>query len=162
MRVNRFFRLYCQTMAKFLMAFAALFMPLSAYAVLGGDEADLPADVAATRMELRPVDASQVRFRIHELREGVDGPRIRQFAGRNGKLFGVAWDGPVKPDLRQALGPYYDRYLATVRAAGKVRGLRQVRIDDFELRLSGHMRHFSGAAWVPSLAPNGVTLGDVR
>jgi len=163
MRTNLFFRRHCQRTAKFLTGFAALFMPLAAYAALGGDEADLPADAAIAKIELRPVDASQARFRVHELRDGIDGPRVRQFAGRNGKIFGVAWDGPVKPDLRQTLGPYYERYLATVRGAGsKARGLRQVRTDDFELKLSGHMRHFAGAAWVPSLAPNGVALGDVR
>ena len=143
-------------------ALLALCAPFPAHAVLGGDEADLPSDAANARMELRAVIASQTRFRVHEMKDPARNVRVRQFANRDGKIFGVAWDGPVKPDLSLALGPYFDRYQATVQAGGRVHGVRQVHAAGLEVRLSGHMRHFSGAAWAPNLVPTDVDPGVVR
>lgn len=131
-------------------------------AVLGGSEADVAADAAATRMQARPVDASAGRYRLHEMRDGGTGTLVRQYSRSDGKVFGVAWDGAVKPDLSHVLGPYYLRYINAVQAVGRTRGTRRIAGSDFMIIVSGHMRHFTGAAWLPGLTPADVDPAEIR
>ena len=65
------------------------------------------------------------------------------------------------PDLRQALGSYFDRY--TSAAAGQS-GHRhaEVRTPDFVVQSNGHMRSFSGRAYLPSFVPQGVALEEIK
>jgi hypothetical protein len=77
-------------------------------------------------------------------------------------VFAVAWQGALMPDLRQTLGRYFDRY--TAAASEKRAGRRQVAVRDSDLvvQSSGHMRSFSGRAYLPKLLPQGVTLEELR
>lgn len=132
------------------------------YAELGGDESGISRDAAVTRMELRAVAPSEKRFRVHELRDTARNVSVRQYANPDGKVFGVAWDGQTKPDLSQVLGPYFTRY--TNAAAGRImtRQIRNIDQPDFVLRVSGHMRHFTGSAWVPGLVPADVDPAEMK
>jgi hypothetical protein len=131
-----------------------------ACAALGGDEAEISDDAAVTGMQLRAV-APGTRYRVHELRDETSNVTVREYVNPDGKVFGVAWDGPTTPDLSQALGPYFARYTS---AAGQslVRQLRSIDQPDFVLRASGHMRHFTGSAWVPNLVPADVDPAEVK
>lgn len=131
-------------------------------AVLGGNEADIPAEAAATQMQMRLPDSRAGRYRLHEMRAGAARSLVRQYARADGTVFGVAWDGAVKPDLSQVLGPYYARYINAVQAAGRARGTRRIVGSDFTIVVSGHMRHFTGAAWLPSLTPADVDPAEIR
>jgi hypothetical protein len=134
----------------------------SSHAVLGGTEAGIPADAAAVRMQAIPADTRAGRYRLHEMRDDAAHVLVRQYSRSDGKIFGVAWDGAVKPDLSHVLGPYYLRYIDAVQAAGRAHGTRRIAGPDFVIVVSGHMRHFSGAAWLPGLTPADVDPAEIR
>jgi Protein of unknown function (DUF2844) len=133
-----------------------------AYAALGDDESTVSTDAAVSRMELRAMAPSATHFRVHELRDTARNLRVREYVNQDGKVFGVAWDGPIKPDLSQVLGPYFTRYRDASAGHGMARQLRRIDQPDFVLRVSGHMRHFTGAAWVPALVPANVDPTEVK
>ncbi|MGA8051299.1 MAG: DUF2844 domain-containing protein [Burkholderiales bacterium] len=135
-----------------------------AHAALGDNESSIATDAAVTKMQLRPAGAAAIRYRLYEMRDAARGVQVREYAdSQSGLIFGVTWSGRVKPDLKQVLGSYYfERYVDAARGSGKVRGMRQVNQPDFVLRVSGHMRHFVGAAWIPALLPAGVDPAEVR
>lgn len=132
------------------------------HAVLGGNEVDIPAEAAATQMQMRSPDLSAGRYRLHEMRDGAARTQVRQYSRADGRVFGVAWDGAVKPDLSRVLGPYYARYINAVQAAGRARGTRRIVSPDFMIVVSGHMRHITGAAWLPGLTPADVDPAEIR
>jgi hypothetical protein len=133
-----------------------------AFAALGGDESGISRDAVVTRMELRAVAPGEKRFRMHELRDTARNVSVRQFVNPDGKIFGVAWDGQTKPDLGQVLGPYFARYTNATAGQSRTRQLRTIDQPDFVLRVSGHMRHFTGSAWVPGLVPADVDPMEVK
>jgi Protein of unknown function (DUF2844) len=133
-----------------------------AHARLGGTEDELPAESTAMGFTRQVQVKATSRYRVHSVQTAPDGLQVRQYAGPDGNIFAVVWEGPVKPDLAQLLGSYYGRYLTEAASAIQVRGLRQVNRADFALRLGGHMRHFQGSAWIPSLLPAGVDPSELR
>lgn len=133
-----------------------------AYAALGDDESGVSRDAVVTRMELRANVRSEKRFRMHELRDTERNVNVREYVSPDGKVFGVAWDGPTKPDISQLLGPYFKRYANAAAGQRTARQLRNIDQPDFVLRISGHMRHFTGSAWVPALVPADVDPREVK
>jgi hypothetical protein len=132
------------------------------HAILGGSETDIPAEAAATRMQMHRVDVVASRYRLHEMHDSEARTTVRQYSRADGKVFGVAWDGAAKPDLNHVLGPYYLRYINAVQAAGRTRGTRRITSPDFTVVVSGHMRHFTGAAWLPALVPADVDPAEIQ
>jgi hypothetical protein len=145
-----------------MLALALACVTLPAHAVLGGLESGLGAEAQALGPEVKAQVKTYPRYRVHLFQPGSKNLTVRQYAGQDGRIFGVVWDGSVKPDLAELLGPYYQQYLEAAKAAGYVRGLGRVEQPDFVLRVSGHMRHYLGIAWVPSLLPAGVATGDIQ
>jgi hypothetical protein len=137
---------------------------IPAFAALGEYESSVASDAIVVKMALRPVNTADARFRLHAMHDQVRGIRVREYASsKDGRIFGVAWDGPVKPDLRQLLGPqYFERYVKATQGVGKVRGVREINQGGFVLRVSGHMRHLVGAAWVPALVPEGMDPAEIQ
>ncbi len=87
-------------------------------------------------------------FTVHEMRAAT-GTTIREFVSPSGKVFGVAWDGPTLPDLRQVLGDYFPTYVEAAQAAQKRRaGHGPVRIEapTFVVEQSGHLEGFLGTS----------------
>jgi hypothetical protein len=143
-----------------ILVWAGISVP--AYAALGGDESGISRDAVVTRMELRAVVPIEKRYRMHVLRDTARNVSVRQYVNPDGKVFGVAWDGQTKPDLSQVLGPYFTRYTTAATGHGMARQLRSIDQPDFVLRVSGHMRHFTGSAWVPELVPANVDPTEVK
>jgi hypothetical protein len=101
---------------------------------------------------------------VHEMRAST-GTTIREYVSPSGKVFGVAWDGPTLPDLRQVLGLYFDPYVQAAQAAQKKRvGRGPFRIEEptFVVEQSGHPRAFAGRAYVPQLMPANVRSEAIR
>jgi Protein of unknown function (DUF2844) len=135
---------------------------LSAHAELGGNESGISNDATITGMQLRAIAPTSGRFRVHELRDAISSVSVREYVNSDGKVFGVAWDGPTKPDLSQVLGQYFTRYTRAAMEHSLVRQLRSIDDPDFVLQVSGHMRHFTGSAWVPDLVPANVNPTEVK
>jgi hypothetical protein len=87
---------------------------------------------------------------------------MREFVTPNGKVFAVAWQGPTRPDLRQALGQYFDAYALAPRSKLADRRHVQIQQGDLVVQAGGHMRALSGRAYLLSAIPSGVDLGDLH
>ena len=143
-----------------LLAASFLFLyPFSAFATLGEASTSTEADRASMKASLRIVPAST--YSIHEIQTPA-GTTVREYVSRQGMVFAVAWQGPLMPDLRQALGRYFDRYAAAANAKRPGRRPVAVRESDLVIQSGGRMRSFSGRAYLPHLLPQGVTLEELQ
>lgn len=131
-----------------------------AWASLGDNVTTVQRDKVQMKGTLRSV-ASE-RYVTHEIRTAT-GQTVREFVSPEGNVFGVAWDGPYLPDLQQLLGSYFEPVKQAVSAQQK-RGRGPVYIEDskFVFQQSGHMRSFSGSAYIPSMVPTGVVPTEIR
>jgi len=84
------------------------------------------------------------------------GTTVREYVGADGVVFAVTWNGPFLPDLRELLGQHF----ATLRnesARQPKAGRGQVRVaqPDVTIESGGHMRAYTGRAWINSRLPAG-------
>jgi hypothetical protein len=150
--------------AVLLVGFALTAVPTTpAFASLGGDVRSIDDDRVRMQGALRQI-ARRDAFTLHELQTAT-GVVVREFATSSGTVYAVAWQGPVFPDMRQLLGPYFDRYQQeAARLAQSRRGHGPLTIDlgDVVVQTGGHARAFSGRAYVPRLLPAGVAVESIR
>jgi Protein of unknown function (DUF2844) len=134
--------------------------PRIASATLGEPETTVQTDVAKAHASIK---SSQDRegYRVHEI-ELPSGTVMREFVAPSGKVFAVAWQGPTRPDLRQALGQYFDSYVSAPRSKFADRRHVQIQQGDLIVQSSGHMRALTGRAYLVSAIPSGVNLGDLH
>lgn len=140
------------------LALALGLLAFPAAASLGGDESSIAADqvVLAGTMKVSRVP----RFVVHEM-SVPSGTVVRQYVSPAGMVFGVAWNGPTMPDLRQVLGAYYDTYVEAA-AKRKARGSVRVELPGLVVQSSGHMRAFVGSAYLPGGVPKGVATDEIK
>ncbi len=134
-------------------------LPAAAHAALGEQEVSTQADVAALKGQLHSSD--QVLYRLSEIR-APSGVIVREYAAPSGKVFAVTWRGQTQPDLRQVLGPHYAEFAAASATAPRAdRHHLSVRANDLVVQMSGHMRAFTGRAYLASEVPAGVSVRDL-
>ena len=134
---------------------------LPALAALGENVTSVSADRIHLHAQLKGVTNS-VGFTVHEM--NTSGTVVREYVSPNGTIFAVSWTGPIKPDLRQLFGSYFQQYVSassTVHHGAATRRHFEVKQPDLIVESSGHMRAFHGRAYVPSLMPTGVTPADI-
>jgi hypothetical protein len=132
------------------------------FAALGGDFASVQADQAHMKGTIRSSQAQA--YTVHEI-QSPSHILIREYVSPEGKVFGVAWNGQFRPDLRQIMGYYFDQYSQAVQAKKAAQhGHAPVSISQPGLfvQMTGHMRAFSGRAYVPNMLPQGVRAEEVR
>jgi hypothetical protein len=131
----------------------------SALASLGGAESTVEVDrahIGATHRLL-----ADPRFTLHEL-QVPSGATVREYVSpTTGTVFGVAWQGPSMPDLRQLLGSHFDQYVSAM-AARRSRGPVVIQLPGLVVQSSGRMRAFTGRAYLPEALPPGVRAEDIR
>jgi len=133
-----------------------------AFGSLGGDAASVQADQIHMQASRRTTAAEG--YTVHEM-AGANGIIVREFVSPEGKVFGVAWQGPWPPDMRQVLGSYFDQYVRTAQARGGARmGRRPLWISEpgLVVQVGGHMRSFAGRAYVPEMLPSGVRAENIQ
>ena len=99
-------------------------------------------------------------YSVHEM-QTTTGVLVREFVSSQGKVFAVSWQGPVRPDLQQLLGSYYDEYAhnaPTRRSHGPI----TIETPNIVIQFGGHQRMLTGRAYLPNLLPDGVALEGVR
>jgi hypothetical protein len=131
----------------------------AAHATLGQLQASVPADQNQLRASLKTMPGE--RFTVHEL-QVPSGTTMREYVSPTGVVFGVAWQGPTMPDLRQLLGAYFDQYVAAASAKPSRRGPVVVQLPGLTVQSTGHMRSFSGKAYIPEAVPAGVAPEDIQ
>jgi hypothetical protein len=130
-----------------------------AEAVLGGSVATVQTDQAALGASLRT--APTARFTTHEL-TAPSGTTVREYVSPAGTVFGVAWQGPSMPDLRQVLGPYFDQYISALEARRTRRAPVRVEQPSLVVQSTGRMRAFAGKAYLPQGLPQGVSADEIQ
>ena len=131
-----------------------------AAATLGEPEITVQSDVAQLRASIKTSE-DRAGYRIHEI-QLPSGTLLREFVAPDGKVFAVAWNGASKPDLRQALGKYFDALVSAPKLKYADHRHLQVQQGDLIVQGSGHMRALSGRAYLLSALPSGFNLGDLH
>jgi Protein of unknown function (DUF2844) len=135
------------------------FGPGIASATLGEPEASVTADVAQLRASIKLTD--RTGYRMHEIQLS-SGTLVREFVSSDGRVFAIAWKGPTIPNLRQILGQYFDNYVAAAQARHLGHNHLQIQQSDLVVQAGGHMRAFSGRAYLPQAVPGGVSVGELH
>ena len=137
----------------------AALSPCIAAAALGEPETSVQADGAQLGGSITV--SQHASYRLHEIRL-PSGTLVREFAGSDGKVFAVAWNGPTVPNLREILGQYFDSYVTAAKAPHSGHHHLQIRQSDLVVQAAGRMRAFSGRAYLPQAVPSGVSVGDLH
>jgi hypothetical protein len=87
---------------------------------------------------------------------------VREYSGLDGNVFAVTWIGPFMPNLRQMLGRYFDAYATAPKSGHADHHHLQIRLNDLVVQESGHMRAFTGRAYLPQAIPDGVSVEDLQ
>jgi hypothetical protein len=130
-----------------------------AQASLGGDWSSVQSDQKELKGTLRSTPATA--YTVHEI-QAASGVMVREYVSPQGKVFGIAWKGPFPPNLQQVLGNYFEAYRTATKSQRA--GRRPIVVEQPGLVVSagGHMRSFSGQAYVPAMLPAGVQAEDIQ
>jgi hypothetical protein len=141
---------------------AILALPFSLSASLGRNATSVQEDVAKMQGTLRTSSGNS--YTLHEIQTPT-GVAIKEYASPVGQVFAVTWKGPFHPDLRQLLGPYYDEYVRAVRTQRAQRaghGPILIQHAGLVVEISGHLRSFTGRAYIPQQLPASMHVEDIR
>ena len=130
----------------------------SAFAALGGDASSIQADQAHMRAQRRVIQ--NAAYTVHEM-QTESTTVVREFVSPQGKVFGITWQGPTRPDLQQMLGSYYSEF-AAARPTRRVHGPVTIRTQNLIIQSGGHMRALTGRAYIPAMVPADVRLEDIK
>lgn len=132
-----------------------------ARASLGGDTSSITADAAQLNGVVQSVAGSPVNPWVISVDNGIS---VHEYVDASGLVFAVLWSGPAVPDLRILLGTYYPAYAAGLTALvnpGRKRAV-QVVSANLVVHTGGHMRAYSGLAYLQDRIPSGTSIGNLR
>lgn len=91
------------------------------------------------------------------------GTTVREYVGADGLVFAVSWDGPFLPDLRTLLGDHFTTMKNEAARRPKA-GHNQLHVERPEVTIesSGHMRAYTGRAWINAKLPAGFNTQDIE
>lgn len=141
---------------------ALLAIPFSAAASLGGNISSVQSDRVFLRGTLK--STAKGSYSVQQI-QSPNGVVVREYASPAGNVFGVSWQGPTRPNLRQLLGPYFDTYIKAIPPKMMfrlVRGPFRIQAHGLIVEMAGHGRWLIGRAYLPAMMPAGVTAKDVR
>jgi hypothetical protein len=96
----------------------------------------------------------------------VAGMTIKEYVLSDGTVFAITWRGTGAPDLSLLLGSYFDEYRdgLTALKSGTRRTRRPMVLKTAHLVVErvGHTRGTWGRAFVPTLLPATISLGDIQ
>src|SRR5437879_6512557 len=124
----------CSRRFYLFLAVALLISSASCFAALGSDVNSVAADQAHMRAQRRVTQAAA--YSLHEMQD-ENGITVREYVSAQGKVFGVAWQGPSRPDLSQVLGSYYEQFRANAPTR-RVHGPITIQVQGFVLQSGGH------------------------
>ena len=144
-----------------LLGLSALWMG-EARASLGGDLTSVLDDAAGLHGTAQASSLEQ--YQVEEIVTD-NGMRVREFLNRNGIVFAVSWSGPATPDLQRLLGAQQFAAYTTALAARPRLGLqRSVRVatSGLVVESEGHLRNYTGRAYLPAMIPSNVSTAELR
>ncbi len=144
-----------------LAALAWLGVASPSFASLGGVASSIEVDRA--HLAARSSTVVNAAYTVYVMTL-PNGGTVKEFERSDGVVFGIAWRGPSRPDLRQLLGSRFAVMQSDVVVHGG-RRLRAPLIDersDFVLHSAGHSGAFVGSAYLPQLAPASFSVSDLQ
>jgi hypothetical protein len=152
--------------ALLLMLFLSMLQGALAFAALGGAPSDFgtgsPVKQAARSLASASGDSTATIYTVSQ--STLDsGTIVREYSNTAGVVFAVSWNGPTLPDLRTLLG---DKFAAMTSTAAKrpKAGHSQLAVEQSDVVIvsNGHMRAFTGQAWIPSALPPGFDTNTIE
>jgi hypothetical protein len=137
----------------------ASFASYAAHAALGESKASVQADAVQLSGSVRVTQ--HPTYQVQEI-QLPSGTKLREFAAGDGKVFAVAWRGPAPPNLKQALGQYFDNYVAAAKVNRLGHHHLEISGSELVVHAAGHMRAFTGVAYLPQALPGGFDLGELQ
>ena len=127
-----------------------------------GESIDSITSDSKTLSAIRSSVTSSGAYTVHELHS--DALSVREYASTSGVVFGVAWNGPVPPDLTALLGSYAVEYRKAQSRQPRQPGRRHVQVKTNRVVVErwGHMRNLQGRAYAPDLIPQGVSVDEIK
>ena len=126
-----------------------------AWAALGQPESSVSTDGQFLRGQIR--DEAHEGYRLHLITD-PDGTVVREYVSPAGIVFGISWQGPSVPNMRQLLGTYFTHLQQYAQAqTGRRGGPLTIQKNGFVFTSGGHMRSYHGRAYVPNLLPPSVS-----
>jgi hypothetical protein len=138
---------------------AAAAAPCAAWAALGAAESTVQADGEALRANVQVTRGAA--YAVHEMVMAT-GTRVREYASSGGVVYGVTWQGPFMPDLRQLLGTHFDAYAQSAHRVQVGRSLSIVNEPGLVVESLGHMRFHQGRAYLTDTVPAGVSIESIQ
>lgn len=136
----------------------------SSYAALGGAPSTFTGATTTAALKARSLASTSSASTTYNVSESTldGGTVVREYATTAGVVFAVSWDGPFMPDLRTLLGSSFSALTSAAAAVPKAgRSQLQVKNSDLIIESGGHMRAYSGRAWIPSALPTGFTSANI-
>ena len=146
---------------KYLKYLAATMMtlPTLAFASLGGTVSSVQTDQVNMKATMHVAKKSST-YTVHEI-ELTSGTLVHEYVGTDGKVFGVAWNGPTMPNLRQVLGSYFETFTKSTNVVKSGHSHMMVSEPNLIVHSEGRLRAFHGNAYIPSMLPVGVTSSQI-
>lgn len=137
-----------------------------ARAALGSDITSVQADQVHMQGSIRATVTAS--YTVHQI-QAATGTVVREYVSSSGKsagkVFGIAWQGPWPPDMRQLLGSYFQQYVQAANAQSEARMGRRplvIELPGLVVQVGGHPRAFAGRAYVPEMLPTGVRTEEIQ
>lgn len=133
------------------------------YAALGGAPSTFGNAPAAFKARSLAATSATAAASYNVAESTLDsGTVVREYTSSAGVVFAVSWRGQTIPDLRTLLGGYFGT-LTDAAAKQPKAGKSQLAVngDDIVIVSGGHMRAYTGRAWVPSALPAGFTAANI-
>jgi hypothetical protein len=127
--------------------------------VLGERVESVQSDVQQMGARVRAV--ARDGYTVHELSRN-DGSVVREYVSSNGTVFGLAWDTPTLPNLRQLLGKHFADFQNAVQSTPRHRGPVAIEVGTLVVESTGHLRAFHGRAYLTDLVPANLSPAVVR
>lgn len=149
-----------------LMIFLPLLQATTAWAALGSSPSDFGNTATPTKLTARSLAAtSSTSTAAYTVSQSTldSGTIVREYIDANGVVFAVSWTGPTLPDLRTLLG---DKFAVMTSNAAKrpKAGHSQLAVEQSDVVIvsNGHMRAYTGQAWIPSALPAGFDTTTIE
>jgi hypothetical protein len=137
----------------------------SALAALGDAESSIQRDQTGMTGQFQITDHGS--YRLHEAKSGQ--MLVHEYVTPDGKVFGVSWQGSIRPNLKELFGSYYSDYQSALHSSQEQTGRLRLRSRsmvsngrNFHVEIGGHMGFSRGCAWIPSLIPSGFNTNEIR
>lgn len=151
--------------ALYAMLFLSLLQCAVAYASLGGTPSNFGATPLLRQGARSLAAADSAGSANYTVTQSTldDSTVVREYSDNAGVVFAVSWNGPFLPDLRTLLGAHFDTLRSEAAKTPKA-GHSQLAIDrsDVVIVSNGHMRSYSGKAWIPSALPAGFSTDSIE